>query len=144
MTSIEKFEIKHLNEVINLQVQLGYLTNTDEFHNRIKNLEKTNSFSLYVIIDDDGVSGFIAFEFLFTLQYNNPICHIMNLIVDQKKRGLGYGRFLLDKAKELAKLINSPILQLTSANIAERLYAHKFYKKYGFEKTGSRFTLKIA
>lgn len=126
--------------VASLQGQLGYPIGSEEFHSRIQRLRERGDFRMLLLVEQEETCGFIAFEFLLTLQYDKPICHIMNLVVDEGKRGRGYGRRLLDHVSEIAKSKGAPILHLTSGYKPEQLSAHSFYQEYGFIKSGARFT----
>lgn len=142
--SIVEYSSSHLAEVTRLQGQLGYMVSEVDFQTRIEKLKERGDFNLLVLLESNTVVGFIAYEFLLTLQYDLPICHIMNLVVDSTKRGNGYGWMLLKRVKDIGESRKVPILHLTSGNKPERIQAHQFYEKFGFSKTGSRFTLNFA
>jgi len=137
---IVEYDRSQSQRAARLQGQLGYPIDPERFHQRIQRLLDRGGFTMLTLVENREVRGFIAFEYLLTLQYDEPICHIMNLVVDRASRGLGYGRQLLDHVSELARAKNAPILHLTSGNKPERMAAHSFYEKYGFVKSGSRFT----
>ena len=58
---------------------------------------------------------------------------------DEKYRGMGYGRLMVDHVKELAKERGCKAIILDSG--MQRKAAHAFYEKYGFEKSCYGFEL---
>ena len=66
-------------------------------------------------------------------------CYVSSLITKENERGKGYGTFLLDYAKKLAKEKECKAIILDSG--LPRKNAHKFYEKYGFEKSCYGFEL---
>lgn len=129
--------------VARLEAQLGYEVDPEAFHRRIEALRQRGDFTLLVALDQGVPLGFVAFEYRLTLLYDRPICHLMNLVVDQGYRGRGHGKALVDRVLDDARTRGAPLVQLTSGYRPERLAAHEFYQRYGFTKSGARFTFDL-
>ena len=63
-------------------------------------------------------------------------CHILNLCIDPKLQGKGYGRRLLNKMLDYAKNVNanSAFLEVRPSNV----YAVELYESEGFNEVGIR------
>lgn len=49
----------------------------------------------------------------------------------------------MDRVVDDARRRRAPLVQLTSGYRPERVGAHEFYQRYGFTKSGARFTLSL-
>lgn len=111
--------------------QLGYQASLEEIRSRIGHLKSDSNHAVYVL-DDQGIQGCIHLEKTISLLYG-PRVQIRAFVVDEKKRGKGFGKALLLQAKNWAKNSNIKTIYL-SANIS-RDRSHAFYLKNGFTKT---------
>ena len=68
-------------------------------------------------------------------------CYISSLITNEKDRGKGYGRALMDHALQLARRESCKAVRRESGIPRER--AHRCYEKYGFEKSCYGFELAL-
>lgn len=96
-----------------------------------------------IVVENDGeVAGFAS---LITYQVPTKgwVGRIEDVIVDEKFRGMGLGRGLMEKLIEIAKEKELEIIDLTSN--PQRTEARKLYESLGFEirETGV-FRLKIS
>jgi len=92
--------------------------------------------TVLLVAEADGfVSGYLlAFE-LPTLFANGPILEIMELAVDEARRGQGLGRALVKRALELAWSRHC-----VEAVVPTRR-ASKFYERFGFTRTADYLRL---
>ncbi len=102
-------------------------------------LEDKNSFAFFAVEEDGSYHGFCHGDYFNTFWMSGLTCYVSSLITDEEDRGKGYGRFLLDHAKELAKERGCRAITLDSG--LPRTGAHGFYEHYGFEKSCYGFEL---
>lgn len=76
-----------------------------------------------------------------TFWMSGKTCYISGIMTREKYRGKGYGIKIMDHAKEIAEESNCRAMILDSA--IQRKEAHRFYEKYGFEKSCYGFDLMI-
>lgn len=103
-----------------------------------KILADENSF-LFFLMDGDEYLGFCHGDFFQTLWMSGLTCYVSSLFVSPAHRSKGCGRLLLDHAKELASSKGCRAITLDSG--MPRTAAHRFYEKYGFEKSCYGFEL---
>ena len=84
-------------------------------------------------------TGFCHGSFFPTFWMSGSTCYLASIITDEKYRGMGYGRLMVDHVKELAKERDCKAIILDSG--MQRKAAHAFYEKYGFEKSCYGFEL---
>lgn len=95
-------------------------------------LADENSFAFF-LTDDDRVLGFCHGAFFNTFWLSGQTCYLSSLIVDERERGKGCGRALMDHACDLASRRGCKGIVLDSG--LPRTDAHAFYEHYGFEKS---------
>ncbi|HEY5477898.1 MAG TPA: GNAT family N-acetyltransferase [Tepidiformaceae bacterium] len=71
--------------------------------------------------------------------FAKPWAQVENMVVEEELRGRGLGRALLDRCVELATEAGCYKVQLQSAN--QRLDAHQFYERLGFQASSVGFRL---
>lgn len=104
-------------------------------------LEDPNSFA-FLVEDGDGVfHGLCHGAFFPTFWLSGETCYVSSLITNEEDRGRGYGRHLLDHARELSRRRGCKGMVLDSG--FPRTEAHRFYKQYGFEKSCYGFDLTL-
>jgi ribosomal protein S18 acetylase RimI-like enzyme len=64
--------------------------------------------------------------------YHKRHLYVFDLVTDEKLRGEGYGKMMLDFLQDYAKTCMCENIVLSSGFEKEK--AHKFYEIYGFEK----------
>jgi len=90
----------------------------------------------------DEVIGLCALSLRNNLYAQGILANIDELVIDEKYRGKGIGKLMLDDATSIATNKNCAFLELESA--FHREDAHRFYEKEGFEKTGYFLSKKLA
>ncbi len=93
--------------------------------------EKENGTLMFVACLFDEVIGFIGIK-----SKDNHIFEIEKLGVLPQYRHLGYGKLLLDFAKDKAILLGAN--KITIGIIEENLRLKKWYQSYGFKSTGTK------
>ena len=92
-----------------------------------------NSFAFFLMDDDGGYHGFCHGTYFNTFWLSGMTCYVSSIITNEDERGQGNGIKLMDHARDLAKERGSKGLVLDSG--MPRTQAHRFYEKYGFEKS---------
>ena len=105
-----------------------------------KVLKAENTF-IFFVMEDGEYKGMCHGDFFDTFWMSGETCYISSLITNEKDRGKGYGKALLDHVRELASQRGCKAMILDSGMM--RTQAHKFYEKYGFEKSCYGFELAL-
>lgn len=95
----------------------------------------------FFIVDNGEYKGFCHGNYFNTFWMSGLSCYVSSLVTDKNERRKGYGRMLMDHAKELAKEKGCKALFLLSG--FQRTDAHAFYEAYGFEKGSYGFDLPL-
>lgn len=103
-------------------------------------LENEDNFAFF-LFEDSKVKGFCHGAYFNTFWFSGLTCYLSSIISNKEDRGKGYGRKLMDHAKELAEERGCKAIILDSA--MRRKDAHRFYETYGFDKMGYSFTLQL-
>lgn len=90
---------------------------------------------------DDEVVGFLSLEFRDRLNHAVPQAWIPDLIVTERRRGLGAGRALLERAFDLAR--DHGCWSVTLESGYQRTVAHQLYRAAGMVDGGYYFTLEL-
>ena len=85
------------------------------------------------------IAVFCHGSFFLTFWMSGMTCYLASIITDEKYRGKGYGRLMVDHVKKLAKARGCKAIILDSG--MPRKAAHAFYERYGFEKSCYGFEL---
>jgi len=110
--------------------------------NAVNRAKSTGYILHYATLSEDleSVIGVIGFRVLCDLCWGKSL-YIDDLVIDQEKRGIGLGSFLVDYAIEIAKKLNCKYVRLSSG--LSRSRAHAFYQKKGFTQTSFSFAFRI-
>lgn len=109
---------------------------TREVYEKI--IHDKNSF-FFFLKDNGEYKGFCHGDYFQTFWMCGLTCYISSLFTCDQDRHKGYGRAMLDHAKELALEKNCRAVILDSG--MARIDAHRFYENYGFEKSCYGFEL---
>jgi ribosomal protein S18 acetylase RimI-like enzyme len=123
-------------ELAELLGQLGYPTEAGAVGRRLERLAASGVDRVFVAVDG-GVVGVVSVHVSRSLEYDGDAAKISAVVVDERRRGTGVGRALIDTAEAEARARGCEVLWLTTAE--HRAGAHAFYRALGFEETGRRF-----
>ena len=97
---------------------------------------------VFFLLDDEGrYVGICHGDYFETFCMCGLTCYVSSLIVDEHERGKGYGTMMLDYAVELARQRGCRAMTLDSG--LPRTAAHRFYERYGFERSCYGFELQL-
>jgi len=120
-----------------LMTQLGYPSTPQDSERRLKRMLAHADYAGVVAESDDEVVALVLVHLEHGLEYDAIYGRIMGLVVDDRWRGRGLGKQLMQHVERWCKDRGADRIVLTSAN--RRLDSHKFYDAIGYERTGIRF-----
>jgi len=117
--------------------QLGYPSTPQDSQRRLTRMLAHADYAGVVAESDDEVVALVLVHLEHGLEYDAIYGRIMGLVVDDRWRGRGLGKQLMQHVERWCKDRGADRIVLTSAN--RRLDSHKFYDAIGYERTGIRF-----
>ena len=91
-----------------------------------------------VVAEADGaVVGLASLHVSPSLEHDRPAAKLAALVVDERHRGAGVGRALVDELEAEARVRRCAVFFVTTAE--RRADAHAFYERAGLEHTGRRY-----
>lgn len=109
-----------------------------EVYDRV--LASSSAFAFF-LMDGDEYKGFCHGDYFDTFWLSGLTAYISSIITNENERGKGYGRMLMDHARELAEERGCRAMILDSG--FPRTEAHSFYEDYGFERSCYGFEFKL-
>ncbi len=138
---IRAVELTDAPEIATLVTQLGYPTSAAEMEGRLKVLLSQANYTIYVATIEDSVVGMVGAYLGYALEYDGPYGRLTGLVVDEKWRGRGLGKLLMEKIESWVMQRGASWLILTSG--VHRTNAHRFYRNLGYQETGLRFAKRL-
>ena len=121
--------------------QLGYPAAADEVAPRIAALLAAGD-RLLVAELDGKIVGLADLHVSPSLEYDRPAGKLAALVVDERYRGVGVGRALVEAMEAEARARGCAVFFVTTAE--RRADAHAFYQRIGLEHTGRRYAKTLA
>jgi ribosomal protein S18 acetylase RimI-like enzyme len=134
---VREAETRDLAAITGLVGQLGYPSEEGEVAERLERLAADPRSWVYVAVEEEWVVGVAAMHVMSILERDHPIARITAMVVDERARGQGVGRALLERLEPLARAEGCDRIDLTSRY--DREEAAAFYRRMGFEDTSLRF-----
>ena len=142
-----KVEIRQIKSqdsevVTQLTSQLGYPLSEVQIVKNIQAILSSKDHDAFVAVHENQVVGWIGVEQTIMIEMA-PYCEINGLVIDERFRGKGIGKLLIEKAKQWAKEKGNDRLRLR-CNV-KRKETHLFYQHLGFIETKEQknFEIKI-
>jgi len=143
MITIREYVSSDLELLTELMEDLGSPSSVGDMENRMKLIESNPNYFTFVATLNDKVVGMIGVRLNFTYTSNKIKTQISALVTKEEYQGQGVGKALINYIEDWTKSRGSDFLYLTSGIKEERVNAHEFYKKNGFEITGYRFVKRL-
>jgi GNAT superfamily N-acetyltransferase len=132
-----KARIGDSSAIARLVTQLGYPTTPSEMEERLKRLLSHPEYTTIVAEASDQVVGLVGAYLGHALEFDPRYGRLTGLVVDDRWRGRGLGRALMDHIEWWLREQGASSVTLTSGN--HRVAAHRFYEAIGYDATGVRF-----
>lgn len=136
----EKKDAQYCAKLIN---QLGYECSLEEWIQREAKISKYSNHRTYVFEEDSRAVALMGVVILHMYEYEQDFLRINVLVVDEKYRGRGIGKQMLQEIEILAKEEGVGTITLNSGDRHERYPAHKLYRSAGYENKSLAFIKKI-
>ena len=130
MVACRKINEADISSVRNLLLQLGYKKTEDELNKIVDKINNDTNSILFIAQDDvEGIVGCVH-VLIETRLAEGTFGEIVSLVVDEKLRGNGIGKMLINEA--VTWLRNTGMYRLRIRCNAIRKETHKFYADLGF------------
>ncbi|MFY9397420.1 MAG: GNAT family N-acetyltransferase [Desulfomonilia bacterium] len=127
--------------VSSLFSQLGYPATAEEMAGRIRTLSSKQEYLVFVAEVGSEIVGLICAYIGYSLEFTGKYGRLTALVVDEKWRGRGIGKMLMEKVESSLANHGASLVVLTSSSF--RKESHEFYRHIGYLDTGIRFTKKL-
>ena len=103
-------------------------------------LDRKGMFNKVVLLDNEIIAFYSGYTFV-NLYHTGTVFYLQIIIVDERHRGLGIGKKIIDDITAISLAEECKAIELDSAFFRED--AHRFYTNLGFEKRGYVFSKTI-
>jgi GNAT superfamily N-acetyltransferase len=121
--------------------QLGYPASVEQVARRLERLAASDADVLLVAEVEGEVVALASLHVSLALEYDGDAGKLSAIVVDERHRGRGIARALVEAIEREARRCGCVLLFLTTAE--RRKDAHAFYRRLGFEETGRRFAKRL-
>ncbi len=136
-TAIRSAKVEDTLQIAILLGQLGYPNETDAVRKRISLLSSGGADRIWVAEVQGKVVGLLGFHLTPLLHVSGSLGRITALVVEEKFRGKGIGRQLVETAERWAWERDCTRIEVTSGE--QRTQAHQFYRDLGYAVESQRF-----
>jgi GNAT superfamily N-acetyltransferase len=128
-------------DIARLITQLGYPTDAGEMAGRLEALSGKPDYAVFLAETNGRVVGLVGAFIGYALEFSGAWGRLMGLVVDEPFRGRRIGAELMGRIEGWLRERGATRLTLTSGK--QRVDAHRFYRRLGYEETGFRFTKRL-
>jgi len=134
-------ELSDAPAIAALMTQLGYPSTPQDIERRLTRMLAHADYTAVVAESGHDIAGLVLVHIEHGLEYDAVYGRIMGLVVDERWRGRGLGKQLMQQMERWCKGQGADRIVLTSGN--QRSDAHKFYDAIGYQRTGIRFIKRL-
>lgn len=116
-------------DIHRLSIQLGYQPTVEHVSKMIKIMSTHPDYEIVVAVKENQVVGWMTLYKRIRLE-DDAFLQVAALVTDEKVRGEGFGRLLLNYAEEKARKLGFTCVGLHSSK--RRTETHEFYKHVGY------------
>jgi GNAT superfamily N-acetyltransferase len=117
--------------------QLGYSASPAELVTRLARVQEHGGGTALLAMDGHEAVGLATIYLIRTLHRPGDICRLTALVIDERRRGAGIGRMLVDATEAYARARDCIRVEVTSSYAREE--AHAFYLHLGYTDKPKRF-----
>ncbi|MBE0513641.1 GNAT family N-acetyltransferase [Sulfurimonas sp.] len=136
---IRELDLKELVSVFDVLSQLRTELDYDEFEDLIYEM-RSMEYKMVGVMDGEVLITYAGVAVQTNL-YHKRHLFVFDLVTDEKYRGSGYGKMMLEYLHDFAKMGMCENIVLSSG--FQREEAHKFYEKNGFTKKSFVFLKRV-
>ena len=140
--AIRSAKVEDSPQIAVLLGQLGYPGESEVLREKISLLSSGRADRIWVAEFQGKVVGLLGFHLTPLLHVSGSLGRITTLVVEEKFRGKGIGRQLIETAERWAWERDCTRIEVTSG--AQRAQAHQFYRDLGYALEAKRFTKRKA
>ncbi|MFM9279152.1 GNAT family N-acetyltransferase [Paenibacillus sp. p-8] len=140
---IREYEPSDVEELALLMGDLGYPTTAGQMKARMEQFGRSSSSHTWIADLEGRVAGMAGCKDVLYYESDGFAVQISAFVVKKEYQGRGIGRELIRFVEKWAAERAAHTLFLTSGLKPERVLAHDFYQKNGFEVTGHRFVKRL-
>jgi GNAT superfamily N-acetyltransferase len=129
---IREMSIEDAGSIAKLSGQFGYQSSEEETKERILLLKRFPDNCCFVAVYDNEIIGWIHVMMAVRIE-SSPFFEISGFVVDERYRGQGFGKQLVEKVISWCK--RKGINKLRVRCNVTRIRSHEFYLKQGFKET---------
>ena len=137
---IRQIKPQDSSAITELSRQLGYPLSQDQISKNIEVILANKDHDAFVAVHKNQIVGWIGVAQTIMIEMT-PYCEINGLVIDEKFRGKGIGKLLIEKAKQWAKEKGNNTIRLR-CNV-KRKETHLFYQHLGFIETKEQKNFEI-
>lgn len=135
-TKIRAAKIEDAVKLISLFEQLGYPQSREVIEDRLAVYSKRPDHMVFVAEQKENIVGLLALAGREHFIQQSKAFRIVALIVDEKCRGQGIGKMLIQQAEIYGKSQGGKMIELTSGLRRAESGSHDFYKSLGYKNEG--------
>ena len=128
-----------LEPIYQLSSQLGYQPSRETVSSGLQSIQNNPDYETVVLEEDSTVWGWMTLCVRHRIE-DVAFLQVAALVTDEKRRGSGFGKMLLDYADRKAREKKLSFVGLYSNII--RTEAHGFYEHVGYQRTKESFFFK--
>jgi GNAT superfamily N-acetyltransferase len=113
----------------------------DQIRARLRRLAGTGVDRVLVAVVEGSVLGLAGVNYAWLFHADVPTARLMSIVVDERCRGHGIGRRLVEASVDQARAWGCDRIELTSR--LERTDAHLFYETVGFTHVSKKFQMPV-
>ncbi len=122
-----------------LCTQLGYPSTPEQLTSRLRQIQADPDHAVFIAEENSAVIGWVHVHITPLLE-SDRTAEIGGLVIDEKKRGLGIGRALMEQAEAWANQHSCREIRLRSNILREA--AHRFYEALGYKNLKTSYTFR--
>ena len=139
--SIREAKLTDAPTIARLVTQLGYPTSSIQMEKRLQILLAHSDYITLVAEVSGSVVGLVGVYLGHAIEFSTTYGRLTGLVVDEKWRGRGIGKMLMEYIERWSREQGATLITLTSGK--QRAQAHRFYESLGYDETGLRFVKRL-